>query len=100
MMSAATIASPAPTMFATPRRAVIITWAVMAAINLSAGLVLASVLVRQRDLNTMRRWGREWLVGGLNVYMTPCWTRTVPYARRSGSFRSGRSDGTRRRFAA
>jgi hypothetical protein len=52
------------------RRAVLVVWALMALVNLSAGIVVATWPERQSDLDTMRRWGRQWLVSGVNVYMT------------------------------
>jgi hypothetical protein len=53
---------------AEPRRGVLVAWVVMAVVNLSAGVVIASWPERQTDLETMRRWGRAWLVAGSNVY--------------------------------
>ncbi len=52
------------------RRAALAAWALMALVNLSAGVVVASWPERQSDLDTMRRWGRQWLVSGVNVYAT------------------------------
>jgi hypothetical protein len=46
-------------------------WALMAAINLSAGIVISSRPERQSDLESVRRWGHAWLVSGWNVYATP-----------------------------
>ena len=45
-------------------------WGFMAAMNLSAAIVIASWAERQNDLDTMRRWGHEWLIDGLNIYVT------------------------------
>lgn len=42
----------------------------MAALNLSAGLVIASFPERQADLETMREWGRDWLLAGSNIYVS------------------------------
>jgi hypothetical protein len=44
------------------------TWALMAALNLSAGVMVSSWPERQADLDSMRRWGRGWLVEGANIY--------------------------------
>jgi hypothetical protein len=38
-------------------------WALLAVANLASGVAIASRVERQTDLETMRRWGREWLVG-------------------------------------
>jgi hypothetical protein len=61
--------NPSP-FFPKCRRAVVVVWALMALANLSAGVVVASWPERQSDLDTMRRWGRQWLVSGVNVYVT------------------------------
>lgn len=63
---------------AKPRRAVVVAWALMAVLNLSAGLVIASRPERQSDLDNMRRWGHQWLIEGLNVYV-PGGDRTATY---------------------
>ena len=52
-----------------PRRSLLVAWALLAALNLSAGLVIASWPERQTDLETIGRWGRQWLAG-INVYAT------------------------------
>ena len=52
---------------AAPQRAVV-AWALMAVLNLSAGLVIASLPERRSDLDNMRRWERQWLVEDLDVY--------------------------------
>ena len=49
-------------------RSVLIAWALMATVNLVAGAVVTSWPERQRDLDTMRRWGHRWLAEGRNVY--------------------------------
>jgi hypothetical protein len=51
-----------------PRPLLVAAWGLLAALNLSAGAVIASWPERQADLETMTRWGRDWLVLGLNVY--------------------------------
>ena len=43
----------------------------MAAINLTAGVVITTWPERQTDLDSVRRWGHAWLVSGWNVYATP-----------------------------
>lgn len=53
---------------ARPRPALIAVWGVMAALNLAAGVVIASWPDRQADLETMTQWGRNWLLLGLHVY--------------------------------
>src|SRR5437762_5441913 len=54
----------------THRRAVMAAWALMAVMNLSAGAVIASWPERHTDLDTMQRWGKTWLLGASNVYIT------------------------------
>jgi glycosyl transferase family 87 len=49
-------------------RAVLGIWAVMALMNLTAGLAIASWPDRQRDLETMRGWAKEWVVDGSDIY--------------------------------
>ena len=50
---------------------VLAAWALIAVINLSAGVVISSWPERQTDLDSVRRWGHAWLVSGSNVYATP-----------------------------
>ena len=61
--------APSTRSFLSARRSVLIGWALMAALNLSAGVVIASLPERQTDLETMREWGRDWLVAGSNIYV-------------------------------
>jgi hypothetical protein len=51
-----------------PHPLLIAAWGLLAALNLAAGAVIALSPERQADLETMTRWGRDWLVLGLNVY--------------------------------
>jgi hypothetical protein len=53
---------------ATPRRGVLVAWLLMAIVNLSLGLAIASWPERQTDMETVRRWGEAWLIAGSNVY--------------------------------
>lgn len=53
---------------ASPRRGVLAIWILLAALNLSAGVVIASRPERQADLDTIREWSRAWLTAGSNVY--------------------------------
>jgi hypothetical protein len=46
-------------------------WLGLAAINLCAGAVVSLMPQRQYDLQTMRRWGGEWLAGGTDIYRLP-----------------------------
>lgn len=55
---------------ASPSRRVLAVWALMALLNLSAGVVVASWPERQSDLDTIRRWGRSWLVEGSTIYVS------------------------------
>ncbi|RPH64530.1 MAG: DUF2029 domain-containing protein [Acidobacteria bacterium] len=55
---------------ARPHAGVIAAWALMACLNLSAGVVIASWPERQTDLDTMWRWGHAWLLQGSNLYAT------------------------------
>jgi glycosyl transferase family 87 len=43
-------------------------WALMAVLNLSAGIVMSSWPERQTDLQSVQRWGGIWLFEGANVY--------------------------------
>jgi hypothetical protein len=52
-------------------RPVLAGWALAAALNLSAGVVIASWPERQTDLDSVRRWGQGWLASGWDVYATP-----------------------------
>jgi hypothetical protein len=53
----------------------------MAAANLGAGLVIVNWPERQKDLDTIRRWGTQWLVEGLNVYAVDWgWPDYPPHA--------------------
>ena len=60
----------APERCSPPRGIVLAAWALAAAVNLSAGLVIASWPERRSDLESMQRWGHAWLVTGSNVYET------------------------------
>jgi hypothetical protein len=63
------ISSPIfPRIFTTRYWSVTTIWAVMAAINISAGIVIASWPERQADLSLMRVWTSEWLLAASNVY--------------------------------
>jgi hypothetical protein len=58
-------------LFTKPRRRVIRLWAALALLNLAAGIVVALQPDRWSDLDSIMRWGREWLVEGANVYAAP-----------------------------
>jgi hypothetical protein len=51
-----------------PSRVLLIAWAMLAVLNLAAGVVIASSPERQSDLDMMRGWGRAWLVDGIDIY--------------------------------
>jgi hypothetical protein len=53
---------------ARPRPTVLVTWGLLACLNLSAGLVIASWPERQTDLETIRWRGHQWLMLGSNIY--------------------------------
>jgi glycosyl transferase family 87 len=55
----------------TSRRVWLRVWALMAVINLLAGVIISSRPDRQADLDSMRRWGHGWLVEGTNIYQAP-----------------------------
>jgi hypothetical protein len=55
-------------------------WATLAVLNLSAGLIVASWPERQFDLETIRDWGRQWLVSGLDVYANEAMADYPPHA--------------------
>ena len=45
-------------------------WALMAALNLAAAVVITSWPERQTDLDTIQRWGGNWLLQGDDIYAT------------------------------
>ena len=51
-----------------PRRVAVIGWGVLALLNLSSGVVIASWPERQSDLESMRGWVQQWLIDGTNLY--------------------------------
>jgi hypothetical protein len=55
-------------LFTKPRRRFIRLWAALALLNLAAGIVLALQPERWTDLDSIMRWGHDWLVDGTNVY--------------------------------
>lgn len=57
-------------LFTKPRGSVLIAWAALAMLNLAAGIVLSSDPQRLTDLESMLRWGQQWLAGA-NVYQVP-----------------------------
>ena len=60
---------------------VLIVWAVLAAVNLSAAVVIASLPERQSDLQSVRGWVQQWLIDGTNLYATAdALTDYPPYA--------------------
>ena len=59
-----------PRVYVTHRRLVLGVWALMAAINLAAALVITSWPERMVDLDTIQRWGGHWLLRGDDVYAT------------------------------
>ncbi len=70
-----------PRCFAAHPGTTITLWALMAAANLGAGLVIATWPERQVDLDTIRRWGIEWLIEGRDVYgFDGSWPDYPPHA--------------------
>src|SRR5450756_417480 len=65
---------------ARPRRALLVAWALMAILNLSAGLVITSWPERQGDLDMIEGWGQQWLVAGMNLYATDAMPKYPPHA--------------------
>lgn len=62
-------------------RVVLIAWAVLAAANLSAAVVIASLPERQLDLDSVRGWVQQWLIDGTNLYaVADARTDYPPYA--------------------
>ena len=53
-------------------------WGTLATLNVAAGVVVSSQTHRLYDLETIMRWGRYWLVEGVNVYEPGVWG-TVDY---------------------
>lgn len=58
-----------PNAFTSHRRATVIVWTLMAALNVTAAVVIASWPDRQWDLDTIQRWGGNWLLRGEDVYV-------------------------------
>ncbi|MSO56915.1 MAG: DUF2029 domain-containing protein [Acidobacteria bacterium] len=56
-------------LFTKPRSGALMFWAALAILNLAAGVIVSTQPVRLFDLESMMRWGRAWLVGGLNIYL-------------------------------
>jgi hypothetical protein len=52
---------------------VLIFWAALATLNLSAGVVVSSQPHRLYDLDSIREWGWYWLVAGTNIYEPGGW---------------------------
>jgi Glycosyltransferase family 87 len=48
-------------------------WGTLAILNLAAGLAVSSQEYRLYDLDSMMRWGRYWLVDGVNIYEPGVW---------------------------
>ena len=70
-----------PRVFLAHSSLVVAFWAVMAAANLAAGVAMTTWADRQIDLDTIRRWGTQWLVEGLNVYAVDWdWPDYPPHA--------------------
>ena len=59
-----------PRAFVTHRRFVLTAWLLMAALNLAAALFITSWPERQVDLDTVQRWGGNWLLRGDDIYAT------------------------------
>ena len=59
-----------PRAFVTHRRLVVTVWALMAALNLAAAVVITSWPERQADLDTIQRWSGNWLLRGDDIYAT------------------------------
>ena len=55
-------------LFTKPSRRILIFWASLAALNLSAGVVISLQPQRLTDLESIQNWGRRWLVGGQQIY--------------------------------
>ncbi len=55
-------------LFTKPSRRALIFWASLAAINVAAGVVVSSHPYRLTDLESVQAWGRDWLLGGEDIY--------------------------------
>jgi hypothetical protein len=55
-------------LFVKPTTSLLVFWAVLALLNVVAAVVLAGDPQRAYDLESIRQWGRAWLVDGLNVF--------------------------------
>jgi arabinofuranan 3-O-arabinosyltransferase len=57
-------------LFTKPSRRALVLWASLAALNLGAGVIVSSQPHRLLDLQTVQGWGRDWLLGRVNVYQS------------------------------
>jgi hypothetical protein len=70
-----------PPLFSRHRRAALVLWGLMAAVNLVAAIAITIWPGRSADLDTMRRWGWDWLVQGRNIYdVDRAWPEYPPHA--------------------
>jgi hypothetical protein len=58
-------------LFTRPGRRVLMFWAVLAVVNIGAGVFISTQPHRITDLETMMRWGRSWLMSGDPLYGSP-----------------------------
>jgi hypothetical protein len=61
-----------------PSRWQLIFWAVLASLNLVAGVMISSQPERLTDFESMHRWGRSWLLEGESLYRLPEWAVDYP----------------------
>jgi hypothetical protein len=59
-----------PRAFVTHRRIALTVWALMSVVNLAAAVFITSWPERQTDLDTIQRWGGNWLLRGDDIYAT------------------------------
>jgi hypothetical protein len=62
------VTRPHGPLFSNPARRDLIIWALLAFVNLAAGIVIASHDGRANDLESVMRWAKAWLIDGANVY--------------------------------
>jgi hypothetical protein len=55
-------------LFTKPSRRVLLFWAMLAGLNLAAGVVISTQPHRLTDLESVLRWERAWLLEGDNIY--------------------------------
>lgn len=65
-------------LFSKPSRRALVFWASLAALNLTAGVVVSLQPQRLSDLETIQMWSRRWLADRANIYLELDWAVDYP----------------------